>query len=320
MKNKIIILLFAFSLSVLSYSNSTNQKENVMDSATLEEIVEQDINDNMYFDVEDNVDPEYSSKNYDQYIIKNENSKLEAVTMERDEYGIIANSITSLDEDYLISDRVFEFTTVDDSLGAYNRRMYAINTQLDDKILYPISRVYKHIVPKPIRTGISNFSSNFSEIPTTVNSLLQLKFGKALNSAGRFLINSTIGLAGTIDVAKSFGLKKDPETFGDTLGHYGVYSGSYLVLPVLGPSTIRDAGGMFVDSAMTMPVKAFVYDKALYDTNILDQELTGPIEATINGINTRSLLSIKYGDLNSPFEYDLVKALYFNYRKLQIIK
>jgi phospholipid-binding lipoprotein MlaA len=320
MKNKIIILLFIFSLSVLSYSNSTDQKENKIDPTMLEKIVEQDTNDNMYFDIDEAVDPEYSSKNYDEYTIKNGSSKLEAVIMERDKYGIIANSITSLDEDYLISDRVFEFTNVDDSLGGYNRRMYAINTQLDDKILYPVSRIYKHIIPKPIRTGISNFSSNFSEIPTTVNSLLQLKFGKALNSAGRFLINSTIGLAGTIDVAKSFGLKKDPETFGDTLGHYGVYSGSYLVLPVLGPSTIRDAGGMFVDSAMTMPVKALVYDKAFYETNILDQELTGPIEATINGINARSLLNIKYGDLNSPFEYDLVKALYFNYRKLQIIK
>ena len=320
MKNKIIILLFLSSLSMISYSNFKQDELNKIDSTKLEEIILNDINDNMYFDLTDDISADYSSKNYDEYIIKDENNESQLITLERDEYGVIANSITSLDEEYIISDKVFEFTTVDDSLGAYNRRMYAINTQLDDKILYPISRVYKHIVPKPIRTGISNFSSNFSEIPTTVNSLLQLKFGKALNSAGRFLINSTIGLAGTIDVAKSFGLKKDPETFGDTLGYYGVYSGSYLVLPILGPSTVRDTGGMFVDSAMTMPVKAFVYDKALYDTNILDQELTGPIEATINGINTRSLLSIKYGDLNSPFEYDLVKALYFNYRKLQIIK
>lgn len=320
MKNKIIILLFLSSLSMISYSNFKQDELNKIDSTKLEEIIVNDINDNMYFDLTDDISADYSSKNYDEYIIKDENNESQLITLEHDEYGVIANSITSLDEEYIISDKVFEFTTVDDSLGQYNRVMYAINTQLDDKLLYPISRVYKAIIPKPIRVGISNFSSNFSEIPTTINSLLQLKLDKAFNSAGRFLINSTIGLAGTIDVAKNFGLKKDPETFGDTLGHYGVYSGSYLVLPILGPSTVRDAGGMIVDNMMVSPLKMALYDEVFYDNNILDKDLTGPIEATVNGLNVRSLLNFKHGDLNSPFEYDLVKALFFNYRKLQIIK
>ena len=71
---------------------------------------------------------------------------------------------------------------------------------------------------------------------------------------------------------------------------------------------------------MVSPLKMALYDEVFYDNNILDKDLTGPIEATVNGLNVRSLLNFKYGDLNSPFEYDLVKALFFNYRKLQIIK
>lgn len=114
----------------------------------------------------------------------------------------MAENLEELDEDYIVSSQVFQLTGIDDSLEPFNRRMYAFNTQLDRKVLYPVSRVYSAVIPKPVRKGISNFYNNFKEIPTFVNSVLQLKHGKAANALGRFVVNSTAGLLGVTDVAK----------------------------------------------------------------------------------------------------------------------
>ena len=198
--------------------------------------------------------------------------------------------------------------------------MYAFNTQLDRKVVYPVSRVYSAIVPKPIRKGISNFYNNFKEIPTFINSVLQLKPGKAINALGRFVVNSTVGILGVTDVATKFGMKNDPETMGETLGHYGVKEGSYLVLPILGPSSLRDAFGTAVDTLGEGAVRGLAEDKLFFDTGVFDEKIYGAARPIVTGLNARSMFSMRYGDLNSPFEYDLVKALYYNYRKIKIIK
>ena len=107
---------------------------------------------------------------------------------------------------------------------------------------------------------------------------------------------------------------------GDTLGHYGIGTGSFSVLPVLGPSTVRDAVGSAADAAMKGAARGVVDKKLFFDTGIFDKTIYGFTRPVVTGLNARSMLSIKYGDLNSPFEYDFVKALYYNYRKIQVAK
>ncbi|OYZ03676.1 MAG: ABC transporter, partial [Methylophilales bacterium 16-45-7] len=102
--------------------------------------------------------------------------------------------------------------------------------------------------------GVSNFFSNISTLTTVVNDLLQLKFAHAFTDAGRFVINTTFGIVGLIDVASMDGIEKRNEDFGQTLGHWGVGTGPYVVLPLLGPSTVRDAAGLLVDTVTTDPI------------------------------------------------------------------
>ena len=253
-------------------------------------------------------------------IKKNKPDTNKYIAFEEDGYGVLANNLEELNEDYIVSNQVFQLTGINDSLEPFNRRMYAFNTQIDKKIVYPASRIYAAFVPKPIRKGISNFYNNFSEIPTFVNSVLQLKPGKAVNALGRFVVNSTVGVLGVADVAKNMGMKRDPETMGDTLGHYGVKTGSFLVLPVLGPSDLRDAVGAGIDSISEGAVRRVAEEKLFFDTGVFDKNIYGFTKPVVTGLNASSMTGMRYGDLNSPFEYDLVKAIYYNYRKIQVIK
>lgn len=251
-------------------------------------------------------------------IKKNKPDTNKYIAFEEDGYGVLANNLEELNEDYIVSNQVFQLTGINDSLEPFNRRMYAFNTQIDKKIVYPASRIYAAVVPKPIRKGISNFYNNFSEIPTFVNSVLQLKPGKAVNALGRFVVNSIVGVLGVADVAKNMGMKRDPETMGDTLGHYGVKTGPFLVLPVLGPSDLRDAVGAGIDLISEGAVRRV--EKLFFDTGVFDKNVYGFTKPVVTGLNASSMIGMRYGDLNSPFEYDLVKAIYYNYRKIQVIK
>ena len=253
-------------------------------------------------------------------IKKNKPDTNKYIAFEEDGYGVLANNLEELNEDYIVSNQVFQLTGINDSLEPFNRRMYAFNTQIDKKIVYPASRIYAAVVPKPIRKGISNFYNNFSEIPTFVNSVLQLKPGKAVNALGRFVVNSTVGVLGVADVAKNMGMKRDTETMGDTLGHYGVKTGPFLVLPVLGPSDLRDAVGAGIDSISEGAVRRVAEEKLFFDTGVFDKNIYGFTKPVVTGLNASSMIGMRYGDLNSPFEYDLVKAIYYNYRKIQVIK
>lgn len=130
-----------------------------------------------------------------------------------------------------------------------NRRFYRANDRFDRKFFRPAALGYKHVVPNPLRTAIRHFFSNLSEPIVFVNYLLQLKPGKAVETATRFVINSTVGLGGVIDVARSRDIKLPhrPNGFGDTLGVYGVKPGPYLYLPFIGPTDVRDLLGGQVD-------------------------------------------------------------------------
>lgn len=140
----------------------------------------------------------------------------------------------------------------DDPFESFNRTSHNFNSAIDKAVLKPIAKGYDAVAPKPLKIGISNFFSNLDEIPTIINGILQGKFLDSLNDTGRLLINSTLGLAGFIDVATDMGLEQHDEDFGQTLGAWGFDSGAYIVLPFLGPSTVRDVLGQPVDRSYSL--------------------------------------------------------------------
>ena len=129
----------------------------------------------------------------------------------------------------------------------FNRVMFKFNEGLDKALIKPVAQGYSIALPKPIRTAITNFFSNAADFFSGVNNLLQGKVNHAASDAGRVLANTTLGLLGFIDVATKMGLEKHNEDFGQTLGKWGINPGPYLVLPLLGPTTVRDAFGLYVD-------------------------------------------------------------------------
>lgn len=135
-----------------------------------------------------------------------------------------------------------------DPYEATNRKTHEINRGLDKAIVRPISTAYGKSAPGPLRKGIGNFSSNLSLPGTVVNNLLQFRIEEAGANTFRFLVNSTFGFAGLMDVATEAGIAKDPTDFGETLHVWGVKEGTYLELPLLGPSTAREAVGKIVDT------------------------------------------------------------------------
>lgn len=134
-----------------------------------------------------------------------------------------------------------------DPFEPLNRSVYAFNDGLDRALVRPVARGYKAHVPQPVQTGVSNFVSNAKYPVTLANNLLQGKPGAALNDLARLLLNSSIGLGGLFDVATRAGLERHDEDFGQTLGRWGVPSGPYVVVPFLGPYTVRDGIGSVAD-------------------------------------------------------------------------
>ncbi len=145
-------------------------------------------------------------------------------------------------------------TTSNDPLESVNRGVYKFNDVTDRALIKPVATAYKTVTPSPVRKGFSNFFNNLGSITSVVNNILQLKFANAFTEAGRFVINSTFGIAGFIDVAGMDNVPVHNEDFGQTLGHWGVGNGPYLVLPFLGPSTLRDTTGLVVDRVTTDPI------------------------------------------------------------------
>ena len=142
-----------------------------------------------------------------------------------------------------------------DPLEGINRGVYKFNDVADKIVLKPVATAYKTVAPSPVRKGFNNFFNNLSSLTTVLNDLLQLKFANAFTDSGRFIINSTFGLAGFIDVASMDKIPNHKEDFGQTLGHWGVGSGAYLVLPILGSSSVRDTTGFAFDSVTTDPLR-----------------------------------------------------------------
>jgi phospholipid-binding lipoprotein MlaA len=201
------------------------------------------------------------------------------------------------------------FFEVADPWGPVNRKLYVFNSHLDNYVLLPAVRVYRSALPGPVRQAVTNFFANLNEITTFINLVLQMKGVEALSSGARFFNNSTLGILGLVDVATKMDIPRYEEDLGQTLGHYGVGPGPYLVLPLFGPSSLRDTTGLAGDFAISREVNVFGVRKAIW--------ASVPLTA-LEIIQTRDNLTFSYGDLSSPFEYEMVRFLYLESRELKI--
>lgn len=136
-----------------------------------------------------------------------------------------------------------------DPLEGFNRAVFAVNDELDKGLLKPLAQGYDQLLSAPVKTVVSNFFGNLEDLSIAVNNLLQGKFVDAASDVGRVAVNSTIGIFGLSDVASYWGLTKHDEDFGQTFGYWGAGDGPYLMLPLLGPSTVRDGLGKILDQA-----------------------------------------------------------------------
>ncbi len=130
-----------------------------------------------------------------------------------------------------------------DPWEGFNRVMFTFNDQLDQYLVRPLAVGYQTITPEPVSQSVSHFFGNLEDVLIMTNNFAQLKFKQGFSDVGRIVVNTTVGFFGIFDVASHIGLKKHNEDFGQTLGYWGVESGPYLMLPFIGPSTVRDAGG-----------------------------------------------------------------------------
>ena len=203
----------------------------------------------------------------------------------------------------------YQTMDVYDPFESANRAIYRFNYKADQYVLLPAVRGYKYVTPEVARTGVSNFFSNLGDVGNLFNSVLQLKGEQSMRITARLLFNTTIGVAGLWDPATMMGLPKEKEDFGITLGHYGVTDGPYIVLPLLGPSNLRDTSGFVVDTVANGEIDYL---------NVPTVSSENPEIYVLEGINTRYTTPFEYGQLNSPFEYVKVRYLYTEMRQLKI--
>jgi phospholipid-binding lipoprotein MlaA len=197
-----------------------------------------------------------------------------------------------------------------DPFEHFNESMLTFNRKADDWVLRPVATGYSHVVPQPARASIGRFFDNVGVIPRFANDVFQGQFKQAGVETARFATNSTLGVAGFFDPAdKWFGLKQQPNDFGLTLAKYGVKEGPYLVLPILGPSTVRDALGTVVDGAMN-PVGYAAPSEAIY------YEIAAKAVQTVNA-RSENLKAFEDVDLYAIDPYAAIQDAYIERRQAQ---
>lgn len=154
-------------------------------------------------------------------------------------------------------------TETPDDWEGLNRKIFSFNDFFDRLFLKPVAKTYKNVVPSPVRQGVSNVFNNLDTPGTVINQFLQGKPKDGISDSGRFLVNSTLGIAGIFDVASRMGLPKHQEDFGQTFGVWGAGSGNHVVIPFRGSSTVRDTFGMVLDT-FTNPLRFLSPSEAQY--------------------------------------------------------
>ena len=187
-----------------------------------------------------------------------------------------------------------------------NRFTYRFNARFDEAVFLPVSNAYRR-VPSPIRSGVHNFFGNLSEVDSTINYGLQWRLKLGARSLGRFVINSTVGIGGLFDVAAKLKLAGAPTGLSTTLAKWGMHPGPYLVIPLLGPSTLRDGLGFLGDYGISYEVDI----AGLY---------RGDVSwglSTVNAVDQRSNVNFRYYSTGSPFEYENIRFLYVRKRLIE---
>lgn len=203
---------------------------------------------------------------------------------------------------------------IDDPLEKFNRTMYNFNARFDRYVFLPVLSGYEAVMPNIAQQGVTNFFNNLREVKYFINNLAQAKLTNSGVTLSRFVINSTIGIAGLWDPATRLGLYVRKEDFGQTLGYWGVGSGPYLVLPIFGPSSVRDAGGLAFDWAV---------DNQIDLLNLNDDANKDDIRIAVDvlrAIDIRKNTQFRYYETGSPFEYTLVRFAYLRMREVQVEK
>lgn len=196
-----------------------------------------------------------------------------------------------------------------DPLEAWNRRVYGFNYVVDRYVWLPTVRAYRYFTPKPVARSVHNFFDNIENVTDLANNVAQLKLDRAGLCTLRLAVNTTAGLGGLFDPASHVGLLAQQEDFGQTLGHWGVGPGPYLVLPFLGPSSIRDGIGWAADAAWMSWIHPFAY----VDPFAARAALYG-----FYAVDERASVDFRYYGSGSPFEYEAVRTLYLRYRRIQV--
>ena len=209
----------------------------------------------------------------------------------------------------------FETTTYEDEIydpiEGVNRAIFRFNNVADRVILEPVAKGYKKL-PSPVQTGIGNFLNNLKLPLAAINQLLQGQGKNAAESTGRFLVNSTVGIFGLVDVADNIGLEQKEEDFGQTLATWGIGDGFYIVLPLFGPSNLRDTTGMIM-TMMTDPINAYAVSQG--------EAWAIPMRTAANAIDQRSQIIDEVNALrdNSVDYYAAVRSSYYQNRKAAIM-
>ena len=198
-----------------------------------------------------------------------------------------------------------------DPWQGYNRWMYNFNARFDRYVFMPVATGYKRLFPGFVRAGIHNFMRNIREPLNIINGLFQFRFRTAGRSTGRLIVNSTVGIAGLFDPATGMGWYYQKEDFGQTLGRYGVGGGPYFVLPILGPSNVRDAVGLGVDYLIWDELNFVGYPEW-----VKDRELRWP--TLLYAVDLRANVSFRYYETGSIYEYLWIRQLYDEYRGFEI--
>lgn len=212
-------------------------------------------------------------------------------------------------EDIVVSARL---ESPADPLAKFNAKSYVVIQAVDDAVVGPVAKGYEKGIPKPIRSGLRNFLRNLDEPVHFVNYLLQLKPGRAVKSLGRFAVNSTIGVAGLVDVAKKkpFNLPYKPNGFANTFACWGIGNGPYFFLPLVGPITLRDLVGLGLDRAAIPFVVGKPFDKPAYAISA----------GVIDSLNDRIEMDTQLNRLRkeSPDPYIAMRELYLKQRRAEV--
>jgi phospholipid-binding lipoprotein MlaA len=193
-----------------------------------------------------------------------------------------------------------------DPWARLNRFSYRFNARFDTAVFLPVANGYRWL-PSPVRAGVHNFFGNLAEVDSVINYTLQGRLGRGVRSLGRFVVNSTLGIGGLFDVATRMHIQAAQTGFGTTLAKWGMHPGPFLVIPLFGPSTLREGIGLLGDYAT---------DYGIDLGNLYRGNVSWGL-GVVNAVDQRANISFRYYSTGSPFEYETIRFLYMRKQLLE---